>query len=144
MSGGATARLASVLLVVGLLLAPIAPIPELVGWLAPLPLLAPQAAHVVGLAALSIGFALTAISQSQMGAPWRIDVSRSERTSLTDGIVSHVRNPIFTGMLLALAGLLLAASDKPPRELSAAAGFESCSFLASASAAAANPSQRRR
>jgi protein-S-isoprenylcysteine O-methyltransferase Ste14 len=94
--------------VIGLLLAPVAPILELLGWLTPLPLLAPQAADVLGVAAICIGFALTAISQIQMGPSWRIGVSPSERTCLvTNGIFGYLRNPIFAGMLIVLAGVVL-------------------------------------
>lgn len=107
-SGGALERSASVLFLIGLLLAPLAPVLELVRWVAPLPHLARPAAHVLGIVAFASGFGLTLVAQLQMGASWRIGVNPSERTALvTDGVFSYLRNPIFTGMLLALAGLVL-------------------------------------
>lgn len=55
-----------------------------------------------------VGFALTFWSQGVMGASWRIGVEPTERTALvTAGPFGLVRNPIFTGMLLAASGLVL-------------------------------------
>jgi protein-S-isoprenylcysteine O-methyltransferase Ste14 len=43
-----------------------------------------------------------------MGASWRIGVDASEKTALVSaGVFGRVRNPIYSGMLLALVGLLL-------------------------------------
>ena len=107
-SGGAVERSASILFVIGLVLAPIAPVLELVGWAVPVSSLARPAFHITGVGAFAGGFALTVVAQIQMGASWRIGVSASERTALvTHGVFHYVRNPIFTGMLLALAGLML-------------------------------------
>ncbi|HEU5148986.1 MAG TPA: isoprenylcysteine carboxylmethyltransferase family protein [Iamia sp.] len=51
---------------------------------------------------------LTVVAQVQMGASWRIGVEAGERTDLvTGGLFGHVRNPIFTGMVLFAAGLAL-------------------------------------
>lgn len=107
-SGDTTARVESSLLLVGLLLARLAPAIELLGGSPPLRAIAPHAAHVVGVAAFGSGFALTVISQAQMSASWRIGVRPSERTNLvTNGISRYARNPVFTGICLALAGLVL-------------------------------------
>lgn len=65
-------------------------------------------AAVVGLAALVAGGVLAVAAQVDMGASWRIGVDEAERTELvTQGLFAHVRNPIFSGMLLAVAGLAL-------------------------------------
>ena len=49
-------------------------------------------------------------AQSAMGASWRIGVDPSERTRLvTSGLFGWARNPIFTGMVTAAAGLALLA-----------------------------------
>ena len=105
-SGGTLDRSASALILVGILLAPIAPLLELADWMAPLSSLARPMVHVVGVAAFFLGFGLTVIAQLEMGVSWRIGVSTSERTALvTDGVFSVVRNPIYTGMALALVGL---------------------------------------
>lgn len=107
-SGGGMELLASVLFVVGFLLAPIAAVFELLGWVASLPVLARPAVYVVGVAVFGLGFWLTLLAQLHMGLSWRIGVRPSERTGLvTSGVFRWVRNPIFTGMLLALAGLVL-------------------------------------
>ena len=67
-------------------------------------------AFVVGLAGFLAGCVLTLAAQSAMGASWRIGVDPSERTGLvTDGLFARVRNPIFTGMVTAAAGLALLA-----------------------------------
>ncbi len=57
-------------------------------------------------------------SQSGMGASWRIGVDATEPTDLvTTGAFALVRNPIFTAMVAALAGIALLA----PTPVSAAA-----------------------
>jgi protein-S-isoprenylcysteine O-methyltransferase Ste14 len=62
----------------------------------------------IGLALMLLGFATTILSQLEMGDSWRIGVDPHETTSLvTAGLFSHVRNPIFSGMLLAAVGLML-------------------------------------
>jgi len=107
-SGGAVERSASILIMMGLVLAPVAPILELAGEAIPLSSLTRPAFHIIGVGVFAAGFALTVVAQIQMGASWRIGVSPGERTALvTHGVFHHVRNPIFTGMLLALAGLVL-------------------------------------
>lgn len=54
------------------------------------------------------GCVVTLLAQSGMGASWRIGVDPSERTELvTNGLFRWVRNPIFTGMVTAAAGLAL-------------------------------------
>ncbi len=107
-SGGAMGRSASILFLIGLVLAPLAPVVELIGWAAPLPILSRPAVQAIGVAAFSLGFGVTVVAQFQMGSSWRIGVSTSERTALvTHGVFNLVRNPIFSGMLLALLGLVL-------------------------------------
>src|SRR4030095_3188041 len=66
------------------------------------------AAQAAGVLLSALGFALTVVAQLQMGAFWRIGVDASETTSLVSGgVFGRVRNPIYSGMLLALLGLLL-------------------------------------
>ena len=63
---------------------------------------------IVGLVLALAGFAATLAGQAGMGASWRIGVDPAERTSLvTTGVFGHVRNPIFTAMVLAQFGMLL-------------------------------------
>jgi len=78
----------------------------------------PRSAGVVGLALMLLGLALVLVSQAAMGASWRIGVDENERTELvTRGIFALVRNPVFTGMGVLLAGQVLAV----PSAVSAAA-----------------------
>ena len=54
------------------------------------------------------GVALTLVAQLGMGDSWRIGVDPAARTDLvTGGVFGSVRNPIFTAMLVATAGLVL-------------------------------------
>jgi protein-S-isoprenylcysteine O-methyltransferase Ste14 len=107
-SAGSPEWWGGVLLVVGLVAAFAAPLAELAGWLAPWPPLAGPGWRALGLACGGAGFALTLAAQLQMGASWRVGVDSRERTELvTAGLFRLVRNPIFSAMLLALAGLAL-------------------------------------
>jgi protein-S-isoprenylcysteine O-methyltransferase Ste14 len=68
----------------------------------------PFAVQVVGLVIALAGFTATLAAQTGMGASWRIGVDSAERTQLvTGGVFAHVRNPIFTAMVLAQFGVAL-------------------------------------
>ncbi len=68
----------------------------------------PLAVQVAGLGLALAGFAATLAAQTGMGASWRIGVDPAERTDLvTGGVFAHVRNPIFTAMTAAQAGVVL-------------------------------------
>ena len=83
---------------VGLMLASIAVVPSGPG--------VPGALRWTGLAVSVAGFAVTLAAQGGMGTSWRIGVDASERTALvTTGLFGVVRNPIFTAMCAAVAGL---------------------------------------
>jgi protein-S-isoprenylcysteine O-methyltransferase Ste14 len=59
----------------------------------------------LSIAASIVGFGGALVAQSQMGASWRIGIP-NERTALVErGFYARVRNPIYTGFLLALLGL---------------------------------------
>ena len=95
-------------LVVGITLAGAAPVAELVGLITPFALLGKSWLGTVGLVLVLLGFTGTIVAQLQMGDSWRIGVDGDESTPLvTVGLFGSVRNPIFSGMLLATAGLLL-------------------------------------
>ncbi|TFV45439.1 isoprenylcysteine carboxylmethyltransferase family protein [Blastococcus sp. TF02A-35] len=65
-------------------------------------------AAAAGLVLAVGGFLATLAGQAGMGASWRIGVDDAERTELvTSGVFAHVRNPIFTAMVLAQAGMVL-------------------------------------
>lgn len=64
--------------------------------------------RVAGAVTMVAGIVLTFAAQLAMGASWRIGVDPSERTALvTGGLFGWIRNPIYTGMLLTVAGLVL-------------------------------------
>jgi protein-S-isoprenylcysteine O-methyltransferase Ste14 len=68
----------------------------------------PAAVQIAGLVLALAGFAATLAAQTGMGASWRIGVDPAERTDLvTNGVFAHVRNPIFTAMAAAQAGVVL-------------------------------------
>lgn len=59
-----------------------------------------------GWALCGAGFVLTVVAQAQMGASWRIGIDEQPTGLVTRGLFGGVRNPIFTGMLLVLAGVV--------------------------------------
>jgi protein-S-isoprenylcysteine O-methyltransferase Ste14 len=62
----------------------------------------------VGLLLAFLGFAVTIVAQLEMRDSWRVGVDSREATPLvTVGLFGMVRNPIYSGALLATAGLLL-------------------------------------
>ncbi|GIG30735.1 methyltransferase family protein [Cellulomonas marina] len=68
----------------------------------------PGALAWVGLLVAVAAFVVVAAAQSGMGASWRIGVDATERTDLvTTGLFAVARNPIFTAMAIALAGIVL-------------------------------------
>lgn len=91
-----------------LVIAAAAPVLQLADAVTPLPGLDTPLAHAFGLAAYVAGVAGTLWAQFAMGESWRIGVDTSERTRLVaSGPFRWVRNPIFTAMTLATAGLVL-------------------------------------
>ena len=68
----------------------------------------PLALQAEGLVVALAGFAATLAAQTGLGTSWRIGVDPGERTDLvTTGVFAHVRNPIFTAMVAAQAGVVL-------------------------------------
>jgi protein-S-isoprenylcysteine O-methyltransferase Ste14 len=68
----------------------------------------PLAVQLLGLVLAGAGFAATLAAQTGMGASWRIGVDPAERTDLvTTGVFASVRNPIFSAMVAAQAGVAL-------------------------------------
>jgi protein-S-isoprenylcysteine O-methyltransferase Ste14 len=64
--------------------------------------------RTAGIVLFAVGIAATLAAQLAMGASWRIGVDASERTALvTSGPFRLVRNPIFSAMLIAVAGASL-------------------------------------
>ena len=68
----------------------------------------PAALRWTGLVVAVTGFAIVLMAQSGMGTSWRIGVAATERTALViGGLFALTRNPVFTGMSLALGGLVV-------------------------------------
>ena len=53
------------------------------------------------------GLVLTLVAQAQMGASWRIGIDDRPTRLVTGGLFAFSRNPIFSGMFLTLAGVVL-------------------------------------
>jgi protein-S-isoprenylcysteine O-methyltransferase Ste14 len=65
-----------------------------------------------GLALLVFGVAGVIVAQAQMGASWRAGVDPAETTDLiTHGLFARVRNPIYSSMIMAGAGMALVVSN---------------------------------
>lgn len=97
-----------VLFVVAVGLIVIAPVLTLVDLTQPIGALRSDVFAGIGLLLAVASLLGVLIGQQGMGNSWRVGVDESERTGLvTGGIFRRVRNPIFTAMVLALAGLVL-------------------------------------
>lgn len=85
---------------------------QFTGALSPVAALAGDTADVLGAALAALGIAITVLAQFAMGDSWRIGVDSAQRTALvTDGPFAVVRNPIYTGMIPAFAGVALLAPN---------------------------------
>jgi protein-S-isoprenylcysteine O-methyltransferase Ste14 len=77
-------------------------------WLRPTEL--PVTARAAGGGLYVTGMLTTFVAQLAMGKSWRIGVDATERTDLVaHGLFRFVRNPIYTAMLVTVAGLTLLA-----------------------------------
>jgi len=86
----------------------LAPVAELVGLVAPWTGPATTIGNGVGIALTIVGIVGTLWSQLAMGTSWRVGVDHGARTELVSrGPFRFVRNPIFTWMTFASAGLVL-------------------------------------
>ena len=70
----------------------------------------PAAARLLGWVLLGAGTALTVLAQIQMGASWRVGIDDRPTELVTGGLFRVVRNPIFTALLVFLAGFALLAA----------------------------------
>ncbi len=91
-----------------ILLAFLAPIADLLGWLEPIPFLDDDAVRWVGLGLYVVGIAGTLYAQSAMGASWLPDIDPGRATALvTTGPFAIVRNPVLACTAITAAGLAL-------------------------------------
>ena len=107
-STGSLSWWGGVLFVLALLLGAASPALALAGAVLPPAWLSNRWLASVGFVLAMVGFAGALAAQTGMGASWRIGVNAGERTELvTSGIFALVRNPIFTAMVVAMAGIAL-------------------------------------
>jgi protein-S-isoprenylcysteine O-methyltransferase Ste14 len=105
-------------LVVGATLTGASAVAEIVDLVQPIAAMDKAWLNRVGLVLACLGFVITIVAQLQMRDSWRVGVDSRETTPLvTVGLFGAVRNPIYSGGLLAAAGFLLMV----PNVLSAAA-----------------------
>ncbi|UNO43021.1 isoprenylcysteine carboxylmethyltransferase family protein [Streptomyces sp. MST-110588] len=91
---------------VGIVLGGVSPVLAGTGLLPPLAALDGPLIAETGLVAALAGFGGVFVAQQAMGGSWRLGVDPGERTELvTGGIFGLVRNPIYTALLLAMAGI---------------------------------------
>jgi len=97
-----------VLFAVAILAGFAAPVLQLAGLISPNAWMESGLSHAAGIGLFAVGLAATLWAQFAMGESWRIGVNTGERTQLIDGgPFRWVRNPIFTAMVTATAGLCL-------------------------------------
>jgi protein-S-isoprenylcysteine O-methyltransferase Ste14 len=68
----------------------------------------PAASAWLGLGVALAGLVLVAMAQRQMGASFRIGIDDAETALVQNGLFGVVRNPIFSALLVLLAGMFLA------------------------------------
>jgi len=108
----AVTRLVGLLLLAGIILSAVAPAAELLGIARSFQRLDVTWLRASGLALAVVGMTMTMVSQYQMGNSWRVGVDPRETTELISrGLFSVVRNPIFTGVMIGAAGLLMAVPN---------------------------------
>lgn len=105
---GGAAWWAQALLAAGLLGGLAAPMLDATGAIYPLAVLVQPVWQVTGLVIAVLAFVAIPAAQAAMGASWRVGVDAAERTTLvTSGIFAVVRNPVFTAMIAAVAGITM-------------------------------------
>jgi protein-S-isoprenylcysteine O-methyltransferase Ste14 len=64
------------------------------------------AAVLAGNLLLVASIVVVAIAQAQMGRSWRVGIDAAPTALVTQGLFGRVRNPIYAGVMLALAGMV--------------------------------------
>lgn len=76
-------------------------------WPVPVPL------FVVGLVWMALGLGIIVAAQAQMGGSWRIGIDDRPTDLVEHGLYAWTRNPIYTGVLVWVAGLVCCAPGIP-------------------------------
>lgn len=86
--------------------------PGVKAWLVPIDYLEAEGVHLAGAIVAAIAIVWIGIAQVQMSASFRMGVDPSEKTALVrHGLFSRSRNPIYVGILAAVAGFFLMAPN---------------------------------
>ncbi|HJN74642.1 MAG TPA: isoprenylcysteine carboxylmethyltransferase family protein [Myxococcota bacterium] len=64
---------------------------------------------VAGIGACVCGLVVVVVAQQQMGQSWRVGIDTEETELVTSGLYSVIRAPIYLGILVMLAGVVLLA-----------------------------------
>jgi protein-S-isoprenylcysteine O-methyltransferase Ste14 len=109
---GSAEWVSGLLLAVAVVLCTVGPALQLTGVLHAFAGLGGDVVTALGAVLAALGIAITVVAQFAMGDAWRIGVDPSERTELvTHGPFALVRNPIYTAMIPAFAGIALLAPN---------------------------------
>lgn len=84
-----------------------APALDLTGMLRPAPALDRRPVKVCGALLLAAGAAIALRAQAQMGATWRAGIDLADDQLVTEGPFRLTRNPFYTGMIVASAGVVM-------------------------------------
>lgn len=107
-SPGSLEWLAGVGFIVAIVAGVVAPLLQMLGYLAPIPFLHASWIQAMGTALAVTGIAATVYAQLDMGESWRIGVDPGETTTLVrHGVFGLVRNPIFSAMVVFAGGITL-------------------------------------
>lgn len=70
---------------------------------------APREVAQVGWGAIVLGTVWCVVAEAQMGVAWRVGIDDRPTALVSHGLFRVCRNPVFTGMLLALLGIVAIA-----------------------------------
>ena len=107
-----TASVGDTLFTLGIVAVAVAPVLDLLDAPGRVKFLDHLAASVPGAVLLGGGAVVAVVAQAQMGTAWRAGIELSARSELVmHGLFGLVRNPFYTGMLTASAGVVLMAPN---------------------------------